>query len=659
MTADTWAARAAELHANGGRKASSRARYWERQDIAAGSQNGGALGKHRGASAGEPARPYLDTSSLSEWRRSKPQPRDVARAVAGLLRSVPRQWTGAMRHLGAIRNDAPQWLACLEALDGLRAFENEHGQAQRWNMGDAEICALADKLAGEAGELDAIEQGRGATLPERIDAMRMLVRVAGIEEPKAITGEAAIKRAQDARWWRRALRVHVARVVEAGAIKLGIVNRRSGGYASNAAVDRRAQQVARNAAQLNKTLYRNEAGQVFTLAELAAKSTANPTIRGGELMTRIRGAEEYADAAGHVGLFVTLTCPSRMHAVTAGRGGRPQPNPRYDGTSTPRTSQRWLRDTWARTRSKLARDGVKLYGLRVAEPHHDATPHWHALLWVETEAAAQALESTVRAQWLRDDGNEPGAVRNRVNVKRMTAGGAAGYVAKYIAKSVGHHALADALDVAQGELMTVDTGDVPGFRRVDAWAATWGIRQFQAVGMPPVSVWRELRRVGPDQAQHARVAWGDGVAWRAWLAAGAAWPVRDVNETYTVTLERPADWCGYMRAMGGHAQKRSAWRLRVARRQVAAGQVNAYGEPVRAGVAVGVECSHGRWLISRRQAWRRVVDEAAQEPASRAALAAPWTGFNNCTARLTGRLRAALLGLRAAGPGGGGGELVT
>ncbi len=587
----------------------------------------------------------LDTSSLRAWRRSKPRERDVKRAVAQVLAGVPRQWHGAMRHLGDMRRDAPEWLACVEALDALREFERAHGDASRWNMADADICALADKLAGEAGELDAIMQSQGAGLTERLDTVRMLVRVSGIEEPRAIMGEGAIKRAQDARWWRRALRVHVARVVEAGAIKLGIVNRRAGGYASNAAVDRRAQQVARNAAALDKTLYRNEAGQVYTLAELAASSTANPTIRGGELMTRIRGAEEYADAAGHVGLFVTMTCPSRMHAVTVGSGGRPVPNKRYDGHSTPRTSQMWLRQTWARTRAKLARQGVKLYGLRVAEPHHDGTPHWHALLWCENEAQAQALEGTIRAQWLRDDGDERGAAKNRVNVKRMTAGGAAGYVAKYIAKSVGHHALADHLDVAQGELLTVEAGDVPGFRRVDAWAATWGIRQFQAVGMPPVSVWRELRRVTSDQAENARVVWRDALAWQTWAASGAPSQIAD-DAGRVQSIKGRACWRRYMVCMGGHARGRGGWALRVARRDAPAGAVNQYGEAVTVGRVVGVVCPSGRWFISRRIAWARVAagDSAQrQEPGQRAAQAAPWTGFNNCTARLTGRLRGELL----------------
>ena len=64
----------------------------------------------------------------------------------------------------------------------------------------------------------------------------------------------------------------------------------------------------------------------------------------------------------------------------------------------------------------------------------------------------------------------------------------------------------------------------------------------------------------------------------------------------------------------------------------------------------------GRWLVSRRIAWAPVVDEvaiaahAADSKAAagqaqgdgtataRAALPRAWTGFNNCTARITGEL---------------------
>ena len=583
-------------------------------------------------------RKLANTSSLHAWRASKPHVSDVARAVRHALDGAPSQWHREMQHLGDIRKDAPGWLACIEALETIKAFEENHGGAERWNLSDAEVRDMARKLASEAEELDAIEQAAGASIERRFDTLRMLARMAGVQ-PAALSVAGAVARMVDETWWRRALRVKVSRVVEAGAIKLGIVNARSGGYASNNAVQRRADQVARNAQALAHSYWRNESGQVFSLADLAAGSVSNPEIRGGELMTRIRGAEEYADAAGHVGLFVTLTCPSAMHAMTQGSGGRPIKNRHYDGKSTPRDGQQWLRAQWARARAAMARAGVKVYGVRVAEPHHDATPHWHALLWAENAQAAATLETIIRAQWLSEYASERGAQSNRVNVKRLTAGGAAGYVAKYVAKSVGHHVLPDSQDNAQGELLTVETGDVPGYRRVDAWAATWGIRQFQFIGLPPVTVWRELRRVTSDQAGAARVRWWEWDAWRAWAASGA----RTLDG-----LDGVACWKTFMHAMGGHCRGRR-WSLRVARR-IEPGRVTRYGEavPLSGMRVVGVECQSGRWLVSRRMAWAHVSRPAtAAEQVTAARSAAAWTGFNNCTARLTGKLRAALIGLRS------------
>lgn len=625
----------------------------------------------------------LPNASLAEWEKNKPTLYMARGHLERVIRCAPASWQAAIKGrfdntvppvLAAVQtardflNTPPEWAQAWDLLQAVADFEDRFGAASLWNLDDYEICAMAKKLAAEADELDALAQGQNATLADRVDSIRLLVRCVGIDEDKPITGEPAIKRAQDPAWWRRRLRVHVTRVVEAGAVGLGQVHKGRGGYVSQDGLQRRQAQLKRNAEALGRTLYRNEAGQVFTLQELAALGTANPIIRGGELMTRIRGAEEYADARAHVGLFVTLTLPSRFHPVKLGSGGRPVQNKKYSG-ATPRDGQLWLRDMWAKTRAALARKGVKMYGLRVAEPHHDATPHWHALIWAEDEAGAQEIEKQVRRYWLSDDGQERGAVENRVNVKRMVKGGAAGYVAKYIAKSVGHLALAEHMDVVQGQQIVMDFGptdarnlqepgqmDGQGYRRVDAWAATWGIRQFQTIGMPSVTVWRELRRVTKDQLELFDRE-GDQATVRAYQACHRHGDLR-------------ADWCLFMEAMGGHALPRHRWHLRTAHRTPEDGQVNKYGEEVKVGRIVGLRAQRGRmcgrWLVSRRIAWAPVIGEdahaahaqgaqdeagqaqghssATQGAQARAALPRAWTGFNNCTARLTGAVSRIVFG---------------
>jgi hypothetical protein len=289
---------------------------------------------------------------------------------------------------------------------------------------------------------------------------------------------------------------------------------------------------------------------------------------------------------------------------------------------------------WARARAQLARMGVEVYGFRVAEPHHDGTPHWHALLWCKTERDALLLRSVLWAHWLSDGGDERGADDYRLNCKTMIDGGAAGYIAKYIAKNIGHHDIGEHTDgVSADDLQAVVwAGDVKGWQRVDAWAATWGIRQFQAIGQPSVTVWREMRRVTKDQVEQARVM-GEPLAWRVWGA---------VHKSGGMA----ADWCRFMRHMGGVCVKRAAWPLQPAKRVNEV--INGYGETITQKKIVGVCMPSGRWLISRRQAWVRVVDFVPESESERAARGAPWTGFINCTARLTGMLRAALNGV--AGP---------
>ena len=248
--------------------------------------------------------------------------------------------------------------------------------------------------------------------------------------------------------------------------------------------------------------------------------------------------------------------------------------------------------------------------------------------------------------------HEKGALKNRVNFKRMTSGGAAGYVAKYIAKSIGHFDVGVQLDTANGETWEVDTRDVKGWMRVDAWAATWGIRQFQAIGQPSVTVWRNMRRVTKDQIDDA-IHGGDGIASKVWHAvhkfgAGVA---AEVALTGKEVKAVAADWCRYMVHQGGAGLKRAAYVVQTAIR-VEPDYVNGYGEPLTKKTAIGCSLPSGRVLVSRRQSWAHVgADVCPQSSDEREALGAPWTRFNNCTARLGGKLRAALMGLESEGCG--------
>ena len=174
----------------------------------------------------------LPNASLEDWNKNKPTPHMAREHLARVIRCAPAAWQSAVRErldaevppiLAQNLSDRewlqqpPEWAQAWDLMQAVADYEDEFGQASLWNLDDYEICAMAKKLAGEADELDALAIGQGATLEARVDSIRLLVRCVGVAEDKPITGEPAIKRAQDAAWWRRRLRVHVARVVEAGA----------------------------------------------------------------------------------------------------------------------------------------------------------------------------------------------------------------------------------------------------------------------------------------------------------------------------------------------------------------------------------------------------------------------------------------------------------
>lgn len=510
-----------------------------------------------------------------------------------------------MRH--ASRDDssaAAVWLAYLEQFGGAAAAD----------LSDAEIKAQAKRHAEEADDLE-IGFAMGAGAWAEYERLVNFCRGREVEPPPVallLKGMSARVRCQY--WWRRALRKMIARKAERGAMMFGLVSKPARQpYASNKAVFRRIDQNRRNAEALDSIIMENDEGYRRTLAELAATSTSNKAIRRGELMTRIRGCQEIADNLGHVGLFCTFTVPSRFHS-TLRHGAR---NPKHDG-STPRDAQKWLCNTWQLARAKLARQGVKVYGFRVAEPHHDGCTHWHMLIWAESAEALATFQAITRAYWLKDCGDEKGADKYRVNFKLMDSGGAAAYVAKYISKNIDDHDIKDHLDdYAEGVIGPDLIGDleIKPCHRVDAWASTWGIRQFQPLGQPPVTVWRELRRVTEENARRAGVG---GVIHKAWQA---------VQKNGAVL----ADWARYVNAQGGLMRGR---KCRIVMRHEQREIEGRYGLGMRAvPLGVAINLPRSRCVFSERRLWRAVESVPALGGALGKRSAPARTRVNNCTAQ--------------------------
>ncbi|HBW8811456.1 replication endonuclease [Klebsiella quasipneumoniae] len=413
-------------------------------------------------------------------------------------------------------------------------------------------------------------------------------------------------------WWINQFKAQRMRWHESLLIAAGEVNKDRSPYASkNAIRDVHSRRLA-NLEYLKSCELENKiTGERIDLISKVMGSISNPEIRRMELMNTIAGIERYAASEGDVGMFITLTAPSKYHPtrqVGKGKEKTVQLNHGWnDEAYTPKDTQRYLCRIWSLMRTAFKDNDLQVYGMRVVEPHHDGTPHWHMMLFCKPGQRKQITE-IMRRYALKEDGDERGAAKQRFQAKHLNQGGAAGYIAKYIAKNIDGYALDGQLDHDTGKPLQ-DTAAA-----VTAWASTWRIPQFKPIGLPTMGAYRELRKLPrgvsiasefDDRVEAARAAADEG------------------------------EFDLYIAAQGGANVPRDSQTVRVAR--TASEETNDYEEDIIR--VVGIYAPHmgsGNIHVTRSADWRIVPKVLAVEPLTlKSGIAAPRSPVNNC-GKLTG-----------------------
>lgn len=516
------------------------------------------------------------------------------------------------------------WIISSELNPLFHTFENLRELTRRFNQladsTDEDIDLLAQDIAIYANAALAEVSETCAVLSPVDYSKRMLregsrlIAYFGLIAPWASRRKmpldemaASIRKILDDRFWSRLLRKYARRWREHLHIAFGDVRRDVSPYCSKNHVKQWDARRKRSREIMSCLELEDQVtGERMSLIEQIDKSVSNPEKRRVELMTRIGGFEKVATESGYAGSFFTLTAPSKYHAYTA-FGHR---NHKWNGAS-PRRSQRYLNQIWQQIRAELARREIPVFGLRVAESHHDGTPHWHGLLFTAPEHTAE-LKEVMEDYATREDAEElagKSGKQPRFELKPIdpALGSATGYVVKYISKNIDGYALDGESDHESGRPLKETA------KHATAWASCWGIRQFQFLGGAPVSVWRELRRLrNQELADKVSPVFGE--------------------------LHRAAhagDWQGYITLQGGPFVSRSRLVLRAWYQYK--NEPTSYGEYQKAIKGLVMPASsippvetrpHSYRIVKMKPKFSDRVDPVFD---LKGASAPSWTRVNNCT----------------------------
>ncbi|HCI6283225.1 TPA: replication endonuclease [Klebsiella pneumoniae] len=460
-----------------------------------------------------------------------------------------------------------------------------------------EVHQAWERVAAEAMRLDVI--------PPAFERLRRKKHRRKPVPYDLIPGSLARMRCAD--WWYRKMWQMRCEWREEQLRAVCLVNKKASPYVSYEAVIHKREQRRKSLEYFRSHELVNEQCDSLDMEDVVNASSSNPAHRRNEMMACVKGLELIAEMRGDCAVFYTITCPSRFHATL--NNGRP--NPKWT-SATVRQSSDYLVDTFAAFRKAMHKRGMRWYGVRVAEPHHDGTVHWHLLCFMRKKER-RAITALLRKFAIREDREELGnntGPRFKSELINPRKGTPTSYIAKYISKNIDGRGLANEISKETGRSLRDNA------EHVNAWASLHRVQQFRFFGIPGRQAYRELRLLAGQAARQ-----------QADKKAGA--PVLDNPRLDAVLAAADAGcFATYIMKQGGvlvprkHHLVRTAYELNDEPSTYGDHGIRIYG--IWSPIVEGRICTHAmKWKMVRK-----AVD--VQEATADQGACAPWTRGNNC-----------------------------
>jgi hypothetical protein len=276
------------------------------------------------------------------------------------------------------------------------------------------------------------------------------------------------------RWWFRKLNKKINQQRELLKIAIGVVCFKNQPFSSNDAVNAYNRKLIAEKKYLSSIYFIcNKTGERICVADLKSSDQR----RFAEFLVTAKGIEKRAKSKGLVASLVTFTLPSEYH-----------PNPIDEDSSnwhgfSPKEGYDKLNCITNKLNKMLHRaniyDGHSYYSIRAVEPHHDATPHFHILIFYKPECK-DTIKNAIRYQFCDESFNDESKAYSWIDIDENKSS-----PIHYLCK---HFTYTDASDK--------NTENI----RVSANKYLWNIKNYEFTGLPrgAKSLWKELRKNKSD-----------------------------------------------------------------------------------------------------------------------------------------------------------------